>query len=296
MMFSVTLTVILAIGCAVSRAGLNIVDRYMFGHLRISVPLGSVANNLLPGLIAAIGCALGLPLATFWASFTNLGVIAFAFLAQLVAVLFSYAFSKTTVPRTIVFSTLPNLFIPFGIWIFTSKISLIDCLFSVATVVACAPVLLETSDNRSGSNRWPTALAIGITVQGSISSSLLSTDGFRLSQWAAMIGCTVIWRLLFATLWQVRSLERSAHALFRLLREQRRSMLLRSTLTVLMQITFVLAIVGGHPLVSWPILNATPLFSAVAAASILKERPTRPESFACALILLLALARPLVRF
>ncbi len=295
MVLSVTLTVILAIGCALSRAGLNIVDRHMFGHLRISVPLGSVANNLLPGLIAAIGCTVGLPWATFLASFTNLGVIAFAFLAQLVALLFSYAFSKTTVPRTIVFSTLPNLFIPFGIWIITSKISPIDCLFSVATVIACAPVLLAPSANRNGFSRWPIALAIGITVQGSVSSTLLSTDGFRLSQWAAMIGCTVIWRLLFATMLQLGSLERSAHALCRLLREQRRNMLLRSTLAVLMQITFVLSIVGGHPLVSWPILNATPLFSAVAAASILSERPTRPESFACVLILLLALARPLVR-
>lgn len=296
MVLSVSLTVTLAIGCAISRAGLNIVDRYMFGHLRISVPLGSVANNLLPGLIAAFGCAVGLHRATFFASFINPGVIAFAFLAQLVAVLFSYAFSESTVPRTIVFSTVPDLFIPFGIWILTSKISPIDYLFSVATVAACAPVLLETFDNRRRSNRWLIALAIGITIQASLSSTLLSTDGFRLSQWAAMISCTVIWRLLFATMLQVRSLKRSAHALFSLLHGQRRNTVLRSAFAVLMQVTFVLAIVGGHPLVAWPILNATPLFSAVAAGFFLKERPTRPESLACALILLLALARPLVQF
>ena len=296
MLLSAGLTVSAAIGSAISRAGLNIVDRRMFGHVRVSVPLGSIANNLLPALIATVGCSVGLDHRTFWASLTNIGVIVFAFFAQLVAVLFSYALRESPVPRAIVFSKVPDLFIPFGIWIFTSKFSGIDYLFSAATVAACVPVLFEVLDKETGSNRWLIAVAVGITVQGSLSSALLRTDGFRISEWIAMIGSTVIWRLPFSTILLVWAPERPVQALVTLIRVQPWNTLLRSALTVFMQITLILAIAGGHPVVAWPILNATPLFSAVAAAYFLRERPTWPESLACALILIVALGRLFIRF
>ena len=293
MLLSAGLTVSVAICSAICRAGLNIVDRRMFGHVRVSVPLGSIANNLLPALIATVGCAAGLDHGTFLASFTNIGVIVFAFIAQLVAVLFSYALRESPVPRAIVFAKVPDLFIPLGIWILTSKFSGIDYLFSVATVAACVPVLFEVKEK--GSNRWLIAIAIGITFQGSVSSVLLRTDGFRISEWLAMIGSTVIWRLLFSTILLLWAPEKPVQALATLIRTQRWNTLLRSALTATMQITFILAIAGGHPVVAWPILNATPLFSAVAAAYFLRERPTWPESLACALILLVALGRLFIR-
>jgi drug/metabolite transporter (DMT)-like permease len=268
----------------------------MFGHVRVSVPLGSIANNLLPALTAAVGCAVGLDHGTFLASFTNIGVILFALLAQLVAVLFSYALRESPVPRAIVFSKIPDLFIPFGIWILTSKFSASDYLFSVATVAACVPVLFEVRDKEKKSNGWLIAVAVGITVQGSLSSALLRTDGFQISEWIAMIGSTVIWRLLFSMILLVWAPERPVEALATLIRTQRWNTLLRSALAVFMQITFILAIAGGHPVIAWPILNATPLFSAVAAAYFLRERPTWPESVACALILVVALARLFIRF
>jgi drug/metabolite transporter (DMT)-like permease len=65
--------------------------------------------------------------------------------------------------------------------------------------------------------------------------------------------------------------------------------LIRGVLTVGAQAAMVLALSYNQPILAWPILNSAALLSVVLSSIVLREHPTKAQSFAVVTIAILGL-------
>jgi drug/metabolite transporter (DMT)-like permease len=283
------LTVVLALTSSASRAGLNVVDRRLFGHLRLPIITGSAVNNVGPAVVGLLACALLSQLQAFWEFLLDWRIALFGAIVQIVAFVFGYAFRETPISRVVMFTKLSDLLIPIGIYAAIGAFSARDYLFSVATVLACVPVVVEAI--RSGRATLPPLLITGLlALQGSVSPLLVHDQRFGIKEWLTFTSALLVWRLVLslalAVLPGARDKALSIGSAYRdLVQEQLSAVLARAALAVFTQATFLMAIGLGHAAIAWPILNCTALFAMIGAAIILGERPTKAEIVACTLVL-----------
>src|SRR5262245_20812405 len=111
MAVSAGITILLALLSAGGRATLNVIDRQTFNHLQIAVLPGSAVNNGAPAVVAlAVVPFVGVRL--FVDALVDYRACVFAGIAQVVAILYGWAFRTSPVPRVVLFSKLPDIAIP----------------------------------------------------------------------------------------------------------------------------------------------------------------------------------------
>jgi uncharacterized membrane protein len=294
MELSAWMTVAMAMGSAAGRAALNVIDRKAFNHLRIPVLAGSAVNNIAPALIALILVRFfNGPL--FLDALLDWRVCIFAGIAQGIAVLYGCAFRAAPVPRVVLFSKLPDVAIPLGLFLSTGAFEWSNYVYSVGTVIVCAPVILETAKKKATSY-WPLWLiALGILIQASAAPLLVVTWERSTENLIAFTAAVLQWRLALSILMcagtGISSSIRDAIVQLQIHGASTSVMLLRGVITIVTQASFILAISIGDPGVAWPVLNATALFAVVLSARVLGEKATRSETVSAVLVLVVAACR-----
>lgn len=204
---SIGMIILLAFFSAVSRAGLNIVDRYQIGHLKISVLQVNFWNNVIPAILLSTLCfVIGWKedLISFIFSFKS---FTFSLLAQIVAYSFSYAFGKLNVAQVLVASKLSDLFIPFGIFLTTMYWSWDNFWFSFMTTLVCLLILFDSQERSMIRHKMIIfTMIIALFFQSSL-SPILSVLDDHITFGKAMTFTTsvIVWRVFWSFLPYIRS-------------------------------------------------------------------------------------------
>lgn len=284
--------ILAALGSSSMRACLNILDRLAFGHRRAEVISLNLINNFLPlFLIFPVAVLLKPELSA--AALCDLRNVWLAGLVQLVAYAFSLAFRKLTIPQVIVYSKLPDLLIPLGIYIFDGFFSVVDFFFSALTTLVCLPILFETRHHRrkSDEGQWKPLLFLmgAVFLRGALSGKFVQEQGSYPGVWLPITAAILWWRFVWTLVVTLSSM--AMYGKPRWISPGRSIVVCRGAVTLAVQSLYVLALAAGPTMAVWPIINSTALFATVFSAVLLHERPTRYEVIAVCGIVALTLTR-----
>lgn len=255
----------------------------------------NLVNNLLPLLIIfPIAASFGLE--QILEAVGDVRNVWLAGLIQLVAYAFSLAFRKLTIPQVIVFSKLPDLLIPLGIYALSGVWSFIDFAFSALTTVVCLPLLLTRDHSRVDykGQGWVLVFLMGaVLLRGVFSGALVQGQGSYRDVWLLVTAATLWWRFIWTLLVTLGSVLIQGKPSWT---SPGTALLIGwAGITLAVQALYVLALATGPTTAVWPIINSTALFSTVFSAVLLHERPTRHELAAICGIVALTLARMFCR-
>ncbi|MES2769135.1 MAG: hypothetical protein V4596_08320 [Bdellovibrionota bacterium] len=291
---AVGITLLYAFISASFRGVISTIDRYQFGVSRQSVTFTNIYNNVLAFIISLVVCIFFGDVHRVLPFLGNIKIILFSFILQLAAHAFSYAFKHMKIPAVIIFSKMADLFIPIGIFLFSSIWNWSDFLFSVSTFLVCVPIFIF--QNKKGHIHLFSALAVlfVLVIQGSFSPWFMS--GVSSDSWIHYTVALIFWRLVFSLLGVINnSKEFSMHpTCSKKFRKYLSIMLVRSVLTLGAQAFLVLSLSQERPVLAWPVLNATGLISVVFSSLILREHAGKYEILAVILIAILGLLKALV--
>ncbi|EJM97740.1 hypothetical protein [Herbaspirillum sp. YR522] len=281
---------LLALISALSRAGLNVIDRYQIGMRKLSIRSINFWNNAIPTIMIVLTAVmLGLH-GDLAAVFLGWKTAAFAAVVQLVAYTFSFAFRYLDVNQVTVAAKLSDLFIPGAIFATTGHWDWTTAGFACATTLVCLPILRGRNLDQGKVLKAATVLmCTALVFQAGISPLLAhQIDGdwrYGLLFAAAVIGWRTIWSIMpLAFRSDAGQAQRYGLLLNRLF-------YLRCCLSVITQLTFVLAVSSAAAAVAWPLLNAAGLFAMLMAAFVLRERQVRSQKLIVLTITALAALR-----
>lgn len=291
MLTAIQATLLIAFFSAGLRASLNLIDRELFGRRGASVLDVNFWNNLLP-LVVLLALAAGMGHGQgVLSALLNGRTLVFAGLVQLVAYTFSYCLGRFSVAATTVYSKMPDLLIPVGIWLVAGQWSWSNYGFAVLTCVVCLPIWFQRprTTTLSGSPHAVliAALVAALVLQGSLSSSLVPSETSLLASFE-FATAVIFWRTLWSSVALLRKGFRWSSSLWGSLQAL---VFVRSLASIGTQLTFVLALAQGESAAAWAVFNSTSLIAVALAALVLKEPPTRPELFAIGGIGVLTAAR-----
>ncbi|UAC49633.1 hypothetical protein K6959_07460 [Bacillus aquiflavi] len=276
---SVQFIMIFAFLSALSRAGLNIVDRYQIGMKKLSIFYVNLWNNVIPAILMIALCILLGWHGQLVASIFDWKTLVFSGIVQLVAYAFSYAFRHLNVSQVLVIGKkkMSDLFIPIGIFVTTMQWDWSTYFFAVATTIVCLPILWEKGERENGNAFKKVGLIIGsaLVLQASLSPLLTEMNTVvAIRDTFAFTTAVIIWR----TVWSLIPLLRKKRAqdeasFFGLLSNP--VFFVRALLTIITQTTFILAVGSTASAVAWPILNSTSIFSVALSSLLLREKPSK---------------------
>lgn len=289
---SVQTIIIIAFLSALSRAGLNVVDRYQIGLKKVSILQVNFWNNVVPALFLMVLCLLLSWSTELYSYFFDVRSFVFSLLAQVVAYAFSYAFRHMDVSQVLITSKLSDVIIPIGIFATTMYWDWSNYYFSIATTLVCLLVLLD-KDKRFSLVAFRKIIAViilSLLIQASF-SPLVTVIGTNTSIQDAVSFTTavIMWRVVWSFIPMVRfknlALRPDVTLLFSPIFN------IRVILTVFTQLTFILAVSSPISAVAWPILNATPLLAILLSRFFLKEGLSRIQVIIILLITALSIIR-----
>lgn len=277
----VLLTLVFALLSAVFRGAISVIDRYQFGHSKKHIGSTNVINNTLTFSLALVLASAMNQMSQMTEFLFDMRVIVFGLLLQLSANAFSFAFRHMKVPAVIVFSKLPDFFIPILIWMIFGQWSPSEFVFSVATFIICIPLIFNYRSQHKVHYLAAFGVCFFLVLQGGLSPWYM-TDIIRDHiLWVPFTAALVGWRLVFS-LFMTKTNQWSGKEL-----KQQNLVLLvaRAVLTLGAQAFLVLSLSFGKPVLAWPILNSTGLISIAFSSVILREHASWRE-FAVILALL----------
>ena len=269
---------LLALVSSLSRAGLNVVDRYQIGFRELSIRQVNLWNNVIPTLLMVILLlffGLGhefLKLLISWKT------ICFSGLVQLVAYAFSFGFRHLNVNQVTATAKLSDIFIPIGIFIFTSHWSWSNYSFAILTTLVCLPILWKKKKISASFDHGGLFIIGALVLQASVAPLLIETSINSSVSFQHLFLFTIS-VLFWRSIWTILPLfcQKQSMPIRWDLSYLNYIFLLRVILTILTQVSFIVAIASPHSLVAWPILNSTGLFALFFSKQFLKEYHTRKE-------------------
>lgn len=284
-----------ALGSSSLRAILNVLDRKVFGHKRAGVVFINLVNNFLSLILILPPVVLSNPRSIMLA-LSDVHNLWLAGLIQLVAYAFSLAFRYLTIPQVIVFSKLPDLFIPIGIYIVSRVWSPVDFAFSTLTTLVCLPLLFQgPKESRIYARSWWVLgfLMSAVVLRGVFSGALVQGKGNGPSDWLLVTMVTLWWRFIWSLAVMIGAFGIRKGVIWTspgvLL------LLGRAGITLAVQALYILALVEGPITAIWPIINSTALFATVFSSAFFREHPTGRELMAILGITGLTVARMFYR-
>lgn len=276
---------------AILRSMLNIIDRKSFGLQRDKILPTLIINNLYPLLMLFVVAAWAKELTEVVSYLFNSYLLLTGLLFQVTAYGFSLSFRHMKVQEVVVVSKLADVIIPLLIFLLMGSFNLIGYLGTLMTTAICFP-LVRSSHRQNRDFLFPALFTlVAVSLQGGFSRILLPVTDNYLRDLVPITLVIIFWRLFFSLLihfipmvWKRSGSFDIDFTDFRF----RPLQLLRSVITLLVQVSFVTAIyLAKDNFLIWPILNSTILFSIVFSGIMLKERVEPRYYLVTALILLL---------
>ncbi len=286
------LGILAALGSSFLRAALNVLDREIFGRRHGEVALVNLLNNLFPFLIL-------LPIVVFLVgldqtikALINPSNLWLAGLIQLVAYAFSLAFRNLTIPQVIVFSKLPDLFIPLGIYALTGIWSIVDFTFSFLTTIICVPLLFFYKEPFVVSKARAKVLGFlmaAVILRGVFSGYLVQEQRVDDLVWLVVTVATIWWRFIWSLIVMAGILLIKRKFVWTTPKAE--LLMVRAGVTLGVQGLYVLALTKGPPVAIWPLINSTALFSVGLSSLVFREHPGGYELLAILIITFLTVGR-----
>lgn len=275
---------------AILRSMLNIIDRKSFGLQRDKILPTLIINNLYPLVLLLVVALLGKQLTEVGAYLFSGDLLLMGLLFQVTAYGFSLSFKHMKVQEVVLVSKLADVIIPLLIFLLMGSFNMVAYLGTLLTTAICLPLVWSTH-RQNRDFLFPALLTlVANSLQGGFSRVLLPVTDNYLNDLVPITLVIIFWRLVFSLLfhfipiiWKRSDAINIHFADFRF----RPLQLLRSVITLLVQMSFVTAIyLAKDNFLIWPILNSTILFSIVFSGTLLKERVESRYYLVTAMILL----------
>lgn len=276
--------VAISFGCALStisiRGLINVADRSIFSKDRSDFIASMTLNSLFPFFIALIvGYSQNALEGNLIPFILHPGVFFSALAAQVTAYGFSFSFKKMPVRNVVVSSKLADILLPFCIWIISHRFGVKEYIFSIATILAFTPIMLDVLKTKVEFSKRVMLLLIFTVLFQSCMNEYLQLKPLA-SDWTKFLcfmTALLFWRSIFVLMplfgrWVVTPADKTSdqkvywHLLF-----------LRSLLAYVSSAFFFYAIIHGSSMLTWPTLSAGPLVSTFLAYLLLKEKLGKPE-------------------
>lgn len=276
----------IAFSSSISRAGVNVLDRYLIGLKRYPIIVLSLINNLLPAVVVMIfslyfldGCC------GIWVKFFNWKFAVIGGLIQLTAYAFSFAFRVLTVNQVTCATKVSDVLIPFGILFSTGNWSFGAYGFAIASTVLSLPLIWDSRYQHEWSGKLLACglICLVLLLQAMVIPLLAEQPVNALSstQLFLMITSVIWWRTFWSLLPMIRKLcayPRKIHLKISGMRSSTIMLLaMRSVLTVFTQTTFLICVSSASANIAWPILNSAGFFGMWMAGWFLSDHLTRRE-------------------
>jgi len=276
---------------AILRSMLNIIDRKSFGLQRDKILPTLIINNLYPLLLLFVVAAWANELTEVVSYLFNSYLLLMGLLFQVTAYGFSLSFRHMKVQEVVVVSKLADVIIPLLIFLLMGSFNLIGYLGTLMTTAICFP-LVRSSHRQNRDFLLPALFTlVAVSLQGGFSRILLPVTDNYLRDLVPITLVIIFWRLFFSLLIHFTPMVWKRSGSFDIHFNDfrfRPLQLLRSVITLLVQVSFVTAIyLAKDNFLIWPILNSTILFSIVFSGIMLKEQVEPRYYLVTALILLL---------
>lgn len=256
-----------------SRAGLNVVDRRQSDKGKVNPIANGYWNNLLPIILVAPIVIVSPAQNHFLGDLFSCEILLFSILTQLVAYSFGYAFKYLRVTDIAVLSKSADLTVPL-------VFACLGIYFVPLTLFALLPAILITFFMSAGveavKKSYVSAITLVgmLTAQGICSYFLGLTTSPERNFWGliSLSFAVLVWRFLFSVITLIHN-----QGISSLYARPKCSIFsdifyLRGALTVLTQVSLVIAISENQFVLIWPILNATGFVGAIFSWLFLGEK------------------------
>ena len=274
-----SLPVLASIISTFSRAGLNVVDRRQFQKEKACPLVIGYWNNLLPVFLM-------LPIILFTPAFDNclkdlltVDLVFMSILIQCVAYSFSFAFKRLRVTDVAVLSKAADVTVPIAL-AFLGFYSISYTPFLFLSTILVLFIFSTGFDVFRKTYKSAVVLVLMLTIQGVCAYFFgLNTTHDR-EFWSLLSAAfsVLFWRFIFSGVFLIYGRGLSWVYFFPKEFLSHGGFYFRGSLTLVTQVTFVLAITAKNLMIVWPILNATGFLGAVFAYLFLGEK-LRPKDF-----------------
>lgn len=253
---------------ATARASLNVIDRSMFRSGSRNVLATGLSNNILPViLLLPVFIFFDFDLLIKYLMSPSMWILAFS--AQATAYLFTYAFKKLTILDVAVWTKSTDLLIPFAFIIFGLSVSYIDILFSMTTIVIVFSYIFLTRSFDFRLSRHSLAVISAVTGQAILSAVIIAKLSNTITEACWLAFSILIGRALISFVLAAPALVRSREFVI----FDGPVIFFRAIITIVVQLTYILALSLDYPSLSWCVFNTTGLI-AVLFSGLINERPS----------------------
>jgi hypothetical protein len=290
-----TTTFLYASASACVRSALNLIDRHLYGTQRRSVRATMVVNLVLPFVACAMVALFQRPAPVIWAMLFSWKAFVPAVAIQLVSYAYSNAFKRATIASVVLDAKVGELLIPLALMPWTGIWRSRDYLFYGLSFAAFAPMFWRRKDAFTRLSSGHALFVIAATVLQAI-VFFLAPPGAGCSSFGDLFvfhTCVLAFRLILSIAVLLADSRREHLSAAPMTLADMPLSLARCGCFFVTQVTFVMALSQPESHLAWPILNATSLVSALAAAPLLKEKAKEEEILSIALLTGLVILRML---
>lgn len=264
---------------SVSRAGLNVVDRYQFKNVATCPIVMGYWNSLLPVVFIFPLMLFSPATSYFMEDVISMNVVFLALLIQLVAYSFGYTFRFLRVTDVAIISKSADITVPIFLSFF-GFYSLHLGVFWILPPIIFIYILSAGIKVAVRAGLASLALVTILSIQGIYSYFIGLNSSLNQGIWGLLsfASSVILWRCIFSFLVLTYAEGFLASIQFPRYHFSVRGFCVRGLLTVITQVTFLLAICANQLMLVWPILNTTGLTGAIFAYLFLGE-DLRPKDF-----------------
>lgn len=263
--------------CVASRSSLNVIDRYLFGQNSINFKFLYFSSLLLPFIYSLL-------LLPFFGTFA--GVIehilcikcfTWALATNLVGLSFSYAFRHKDVRHVVLHTKIPELILPVFVFFsffpdqFSGGVNWKHLVPLALTWVSFIPYFMGGLHKTILFDKPALCLFGSLLIQMLVGSSILiSLNGIE--EILVFTIAFLFWRCILSLPLSLKKIKDEKIDLRALSLPIILIIIGRGVIGLIAQFTLNLALVDGHPMMIWPLLNTSVILSAIASQYFLKEQ------------------------
>ncbi len=276
---------------AMSRGLISVIDRYQIGYKNKSVLKVNFLNNLYTVFFIIISIYY-LNINEVLTLLSNINIIIYSILVQLVALSYSRLFKKLTIFEAAITAKTSDLLIPIAIFITTGYFNITNYFISFLTTMLIVLWLKNKNNIKKIINGI--IIIVPLLVIQAASAPLLVND-YKNSFHSLIIFTisTLIIRFIISTINLIPFIKKIKFDGYKELFFDK-LFFIRAILTIIAQFTFVIATSSINSSISWIFLNITSLYGVIFSGLILKEKNTKTEFILIISITLIAIFSQLI--
>ena len=258
----------------ISRSSLNVIDRYLLKNDKISFKFVYFSSIFLPFVYGFLFLPYFGSMQDVMDSFLSTRCFLLALATNLVGLSFSYAFRHKDVKHVMIHTNIPELILPFFLLIplfpELHPISLKHCIPLLLMWISFIPYFLSGNHKKILFDK-PSLCILGTLLFQMLVSSTLRLSLVTLKDLLVFTMAVLLWRCILSLILFTNK-NKSPFKFSSLTSPLILLIGVRGFIALVTQFTFNWAIMQGHPLFVWPLLNTTLIVSSLASQFFLKEQ------------------------